>query len=212
MRKKIGVACLVISASLALAGLVLADVPGRAVEINKKGAELVNEEEWEGAERFFRKALKIDPGYAAARNNLGYCLRKRGEIEEAIREYEKALELSQNARVTRQARFNLVNIYVDKTIGPPVRKTDWPDKCIPHLEALLEDDPDSAPLHMWLGFTYFDAMNPGGGFIELDKASRLADTGEELWIHERLMEFYRAINMLEKLEEEESVIKKLQGA
>lgn len=43
------------------------------------------------AEEYLRSAIRKDPDYAAARNNLGNVLGLQGKSEEAIREYEKAV-------------------------------------------------------------------------------------------------------------------------
>ena len=40
-----------------------------------------------------RAALEIDPRYASAHNNLGLTLGARGDITEAISEFEEALQL-----------------------------------------------------------------------------------------------------------------------
>ncbi len=43
------------------------------------------------ASEFFGKAVKVDPGYSEAYNNLGYSYEKLGEYEKAIPFYKKAI-------------------------------------------------------------------------------------------------------------------------
>ena len=47
------------------------------------------------AEKQFRKALKIEEGFAEAHNNLAYTLRKQGpdHFDEALAHYNRAIEL-----------------------------------------------------------------------------------------------------------------------
>ncbi len=45
------------------------------------------------AERHFRLALHHDPYHAEAHNNLANCLARRGQLEDAVRHYRRAVEL-----------------------------------------------------------------------------------------------------------------------
>lgn len=44
------------------------------------------------AEREYRRALELRPGYSEARNNLGQLLARNGRLEEALREFDGALQ------------------------------------------------------------------------------------------------------------------------
>ena len=44
----------------------------------------------------YRKAIKIDPNYAYAYNNLGNALDDIGKKEEAIENYRKAIKIDPN--------------------------------------------------------------------------------------------------------------------
>ncbi len=50
------------------------------------------------AEFRFRKLIEKDPSDWAARNNLGVCLEKQGRYEEALAQYEAALEIIKTNR------------------------------------------------------------------------------------------------------------------
>lgn len=65
------------------------------VKAYNKGTELLFEEEFEQAEPLLRKAIKQDPDFAEAYNNLAYALRKQGEdhFKESLAFYTKAIEL-----------------------------------------------------------------------------------------------------------------------
>ena len=57
------------------------------------GVLAAGEERWEEAVQYWKKALEQDPDSAAAHNNLAVACEKRGDLEEAGREYEAALRL-----------------------------------------------------------------------------------------------------------------------
>jgi Flp pilus assembly protein TadD len=51
---------------------------------------------WKEATQRFERATEIDPGYAAAWNNLGIGYEQLGRFDDARKAYEKALELDPN--------------------------------------------------------------------------------------------------------------------
>lgn len=87
----------ILAAGAALAGLLLAaGVQARsdeAIKRNNFGTELLKQDRLEEAVTEFQRAIELDPGYAAARLNLGYLYDRLGRTEEAITEYRKVVEL-----------------------------------------------------------------------------------------------------------------------
>jgi eukaryotic-like serine/threonine-protein kinase len=74
----------------------------RALEIDDRLAEAHTalgmakhsfEWDWAGAEREYRRAIELNPGYAAAHDWYGFFLALMGRSEEAVRELERAVEL-----------------------------------------------------------------------------------------------------------------------
>lgn len=63
---------------------------GRQVEF---GLKVAQKGLWQEARFRFERAVQIDPGNAAALNDLAVALEQMGEFDEARRAYEKALEL-----------------------------------------------------------------------------------------------------------------------
>jgi Tfp pilus assembly protein PilF len=57
------------------------------------GVTAAGQERWDEAIQYWKKALELDPGSAAAHNNLAVAYEKKGASEEAGREYEAALRL-----------------------------------------------------------------------------------------------------------------------
>src|SRR4029079_5375734 len=63
-----------------------------AEELLARGCVYIQKSVWDEAAREFRKARKMEPDYAEAYNNLGLCLLYANKHEEAIDEFNRALE------------------------------------------------------------------------------------------------------------------------
>jgi len=63
---------------------------GRQVEF---GLKVAQKGLWQEARFRFERAVQIDPGNAAALNDLAVALEQMGDFDEARKAYEKALEL-----------------------------------------------------------------------------------------------------------------------
>ena len=92
-----------------------------------------------GAITIFRRALRIEPAFAPARNNLGICLKRKGEWWLAIHEYRDALLDDPGSA---PAHFNLGEIqagsgHIDEAIG--------------HYRQAVRLEPDYALAHYFLG-------------------------------------------------------------
>jgi len=79
-------------AAIALAALS-ACAPPPAVRILKAGVAAALADDWDAAVRQWTEAVRMDPGSAAARNNLAIAFEKRGDWEAARSEYEAAVRL-----------------------------------------------------------------------------------------------------------------------
>jgi tetratricopeptide (TPR) repeat protein len=64
----------------------------------------------DAAEAFYRKALALDPGLAAAHTNLGILAHRRGAASQARAAFEAALALDPDQP---EARFNLANLILE---------------------------------------------------------------------------------------------------
>lgn len=180
-----------------------------AIALNQEGVRLAKDGKLDEAGRIFKKVLKQNPKDGAAHNNMGFIYEKSKKHEKAIAEYEKAVKLSEDPVVLKQAHRNLALLYLNDEIKEPLRKPDWIQKFIVHAEALYKYEPDDPALNFYLGMGYFNTGNPGGGFEKLGRASELAKDKKYLWIHEQLVEFYARINLKDRLQKEEKLLKAL---
>lgn len=76
-----------------------------------RGQALKKQGKYEEAIAHFQKAIKADPNYTPARNNLGSILQERGKLEEAITCYKNALKTHPNFYPSIS---NLASIYLMK--------------------------------------------------------------------------------------------------
>jgi len=94
-------------AAVLLAGLVAVpaaaeDARDRAKKYVEFGIAVAQKGLWREAIYRWEQATRVDPGYAAAYNNLAIGYEHEGEFEKAREAYEKALELDPQNQMVRQ--------------------------------------------------------------------------------------------------------------
>jgi tetratricopeptide (TPR) repeat protein len=90
---------------------------------------------WESAVEAYERVVAIDPGYAAAWNNLGLLEHRMGHYARAGQHYRKALEADETCC---QAAFNLGSLHED--LGDLASAIGW-------YRRALELEPDYADAH-----------------------------------------------------------------
>ncbi len=177
-----------------------------AENANKKGAAAYETGDYPLAEIYFESAVNVNPRYASAWLNLARVAAKRRNYDLAISSYNNVLDHSANPDNIRLARLGLANIYNDTSIEEPLRKKGWYKKAIAQLEALVDQYPDNPQYRLQLGFAFFNAANPGSGMEQLSVASRLANTPETRWVHNKLLDFYLKINLKGNAKKERNIL------
>lgn len=181
-----------------------------AESFNQKGAEAFGHGDLATAKKEFQRALFFSRSNPACHNNLGYVLYQLKDYDGAEGEFQKALAGHPDDSLYRQILTDQALLYCD--IHPAMAKPphkDWNGKGIEILKELLREDPDNAEFHMRLGFAYFNAANPGGGFLELDQAVKLATpeqtarytsnpVGAALFILQQVQQFYLKARLYQK--------------
>jgi tetratricopeptide (TPR) repeat protein len=95
----------------------------------------VDPQRWESAVEAYERVVAIDPGYAAAWNNLGLLEHRMGHYARAGERYRKALEVDESCC---QAAFNLGSLHED--LGDLASAIGW-------YRRALELEPDYADAH-----------------------------------------------------------------
>ena len=205
-----------------LFSLTVAGCGPAAEYFNGKGAGAFDRHDLPEARKNFERASLLRPSDPALHNNLGYILCLQKDYDDAEAEFGKALARHPDAKLSRQIKINQAVLYGDTgaTFRDPARK-DWPRKGIAVLDQLLVSDPDNAEFHMRLGFACFQVSDPGRGFMELDKAVRLATPekagqytadpiGGSLSILRQVEKFYASVRLFKKLAEVQKDIRELE--
>jgi Flp pilus assembly protein TadD len=93
----------VILASLAtMTSPAYADARGDSKAQVEFGIVAAQKDLWKEALYRWKRAVELDPTYAAAHNNLAIAFEHAGNFEEARKAYEKAIELEPNNALIKQ--------------------------------------------------------------------------------------------------------------
>lgn len=156
----------------------------KAVELDDGSAEahaawagILLEHHWDfiGAEREYRRALALSPGYATAHQGYAELLSAMGRHEEAIAEGRRAAELDPLSLAVNWSYG--ARLYFARRYQPAVAQ----------LQHAMEIDPNFPRVHIWLSLTY-EAMGKQEEAFAEDQRAR------ELWSisPERLVELRKA--------------------
>jgi eukaryotic-like serine/threonine-protein kinase len=103
---------------------------------------LVNEWDWGGAAKEFKRSIELNPGYATARHWYAFYLTALGRLDEAIREGQRAQELDP------------LSVIINRDLGLIYYYARKPDRAIEQYCKSLELDPNFALTHQALGRAY----------------------------------------------------------
>jgi len=103
---------------------------------------------WKNSETLWTHALAVTSNNDVAHNNLGLFFAGRGQIDDAISQYESALRIRSGAE---EARYNLSNALVHNNLGNALVQKDRVDEAIEQYEKAVELRPDYADGHFNLG-------------------------------------------------------------
>ncbi len=98
--------------------------------------------DWPGAEREFRRAIELNPGYATAHMWYSELLSELGRHEEALAEIKRAQQLDP------------LSLIINSVSGLFLLNAGRDDLAIEQLQKTLEIDPNFARAHFFLGHAY----------------------------------------------------------
>jgi serine/threonine protein kinase/Tfp pilus assembly protein PilF len=129
--------------------------------------------DWKGAEDECRRAIELNPGYAAARRWYAFDLLFMGRFDEAIQQITLAQELDPLSLVT------------SRTVGHIYYYAGQYDKALDAIQETIEMDPNFAYVHLDKGLTCLDMSRNSDALAEFQKEEALAKTWNpvvETWI------------------------------
>jgi serine/threonine-protein kinase len=98
--------------------------------------------EWDAADRSFRRAIELKPGYATAHQWYAWLLAARGQIDDALAEGHMALELDPISVSVRRG-LGWLNVYAHR-----------PDAAVRHLQRAVSMDPTSTESYRILAYAH----------------------------------------------------------
>src|SRR5439155_18683702 len=120
--------------------------------------------DWSAAEREFRRAIELNPGYATAHDWYATYLSAQGRHEEALAESNKAHQLDP---------FSLT---INTSVGMILAEGGREDLAIERLQKTVEMDANFSYVHFQFGRTYLRRMAFVEAIAEFQKASALSPT------------------------------------
>src|SRR5216684_2378104 len=110
------------------------------------------------AEREFKRAIELNPGYPRAHSWYAAYLGGQGRFDEALEEIKRALELDP------------LSLYENTNFGWYLHKVRRYDQAISQFQMTLEMDPSRLQAHLWLGQVYESKEMYGEAIAEFQKA------------------------------------------
>ncbi len=117
---------------------------------------------WPLAEKEFKRAIQLNPGYATAHHWYAYYCASQGRMEEAVREMRLAQQLDP------------LSLIINADVGEILYNSRRYDEAIEQSRKALEMDRYFAPAHNCLGLTYLAKQQYPESIAELETAVRLS--------------------------------------
>ena len=143
--------------------------------------------DWEGAEREFKQAIKLNPGYAIAHHWYALHLKYTGQFDEAIAEMKKARELDP------------VSLIINRNLGSVFYFAGYYEQAMEQLQKTIEMDPNFIYAHAFLGLVYYQKSMNKEALAELQKEREVCG-GWNPFVEASVAMVYSKMGMKEKVE------------
>jgi len=143
---------------------VLSKSPGNPRAYNNFGYLLLDKRQNDKAAPYFAEALRIQPAYVDAQNNLGVAYYNMGFMKGAIEQFRAVLDLAPSGPDAAEAHHNLGLAYL---------KSGMTDESVLELEAASGLEPDSPYIYNDLGVAYRKGGRLDKAIVSFETAVRL---------------------------------------
>jgi eukaryotic-like serine/threonine-protein kinase len=126
----------------------------------------IHEWDWATAEREYKRALELNPGYAAGHNWYAGYLMYVGRFDEGIAEAKRARDLDP------------LSLPVNNALAGRLLVAGRVDEALEQLKKTLEMDPRFAPAHQTLGWAYLNMGKHEEAIQEFQQALQLSGTDD----------------------------------
>jgi tetratricopeptide (TPR) repeat protein len=126
---------------------------GTAILIALSWRALVQTSYWKNSEMLWNHTLAVSPANDMAHNNLGYLFLRRGELDQAISHFEKALEIRSSHAF---AQYNLGGALIENNLATAFDRKGLLEEAIDHYEKAAKMRPDYGDVYLNLGSVLFE--------------------------------------------------------
>ncbi len=117
--------------------------------------------DWAGAEREYKRAIELNPGYATAHHWYALHFAAQGRLDEGLAEIKRAQELDPLSPI------------ISSNVGQFLYWARRYDQAVEQFRKTLDLDPNFAQGHLWLGHCYERRGMYGEAIAEFQKANGL---------------------------------------
>ncbi len=107
---------------------------------------------WKNPERLWNHTLAVSPANDMAHNNLGYLFLKRGDLDQAISHFAKALEIRSGHAF---ASYNSGGALIESNLASALARKGMLEEAIAHYEKAAKMRPDYGDVYLNLGTVLF---------------------------------------------------------
>jgi len=122
--------------------------------------------DWAGAEKQFKQAIELNPGYATAHHWYAIHLMYRARFDEAIKEIKTAQELDP------------LSLVINRVVGRVFYFARRWDQAIDALLKTIEMEPNCSWVHLHLGLVYLEKLMYKEALAEFHKEKELSRGGD----------------------------------
>ena len=142
----------------------------------------------DGAEGYYRKAIACNGHFYLSRYNLGNVLHAKGDLEEAARAYEMALNLNEGHYRSHTNLAIVLRELAGRSQTPPEKRDFYRKEALSHATRACEIAPGDPINHSVRASAFQDLGNIDEAIHELEAAERLysGDPSKRLAIHKRI--------------------------
>jgi eukaryotic-like serine/threonine-protein kinase len=124
--------------------------------------EAVNDWDWSGAEREFKRAIELNPNYAGSHQGYGVALALTGRLSEAMAEEKRALQLDP------------LSVLINGSVALIHYEARQYDQAIEQERKTLDLDPNYLIAYIGLGLAYVQKSMHQESIAELEKAGAVS--------------------------------------
>ena len=119
--------------------------------------------DWQGAEKAFKRAIELNPGYADAQHRYGWLLGFSGRLTESI------------AAIQRASELDPLSLEITSDLGLSFFFARNYAAALPHFQKALDGDPNSVWSHFFVGWAYEQMGNFEKAFAAYGRARQIDD-------------------------------------